>query len=808
MIDSVRQVRRLEHELVHEAAKRVRDPADLSDALSTPQMREDEDMHKRPRRDTSDHVLGARNANMMDTPVTVPRSARDSNEAFDASLSHEEGPAERTDTPLVNCYQETNMIRSDVLQLLETKTETIRKLEIEACTMQERLERAEALRDQAVRRVHQLETLATRASSAEQSRHSEVVEETTKLDKANKQLVEQVAELTRSVRRLEQELEATQSSTLAAKRELGVKEDELSTARLEKRRVELSLTQELKEARADAEHQLDRSRQLAARSQVAEEESAAAVAERNQAAEAQREVERELAAAVAQNKALQEQLALAQHLQLSAGGEGVSLREAELAATTKALREELAGYEAEVAAARRLQDQVANAHLLTERLNAAERRAERAEGAVAMAEARAAEERAAARAGAAWAAALTALPAVTAPEDVLRLVAELQREVTLANAAKGEEAQKAARLAAQLPQVECALLEAQEKHKAVLAELSDARMAASMAERHLALLTQEKASLARMVDSYEAEGRNKGGAGVASPAGGVDGAALRARAAELEAQVEAAHTQIRTLERALAESAATASDARKANEASAIAKAEAEAKAVALEREAASLAKEIAALEFKVGRGEFDRKTTKVLHLKMNPEAEASATAAERELSALRAENTSLKGALMTLEQTLSASATTTPAADDAGGAAAGATKLAVAEAEATVLRQRVADLLKKESRYKEIFKDKIFTFRDACYYLFGYKVEMKDSPDGSTTFVLRSMYDGESDSQRLVFKYKAGEEHPLQIEDTAYTTQDPEVKKQVETFIKRFRSIPGFTANLTMEQFNKHTLC
>ena len=30
----------------------------------------------------------------------------------------------------------------------------------------------------------------------------------------------------------------------------------------------------------------------------------------------------------------------------------------------------------------------------------------------------------------------------------------------------------------------------------------------------------------------------------------------------------------------------------------------------------------------------------------------------------------------------------------------------------------------------------------------------MKDSPDGSTTFVLRSMYAGESDSQRLVGNY------------------------------------------------------
>lgn len=40
---------------------------------------------------------------------------------------------------------------------------------------------------------------------------------------------------------------------------------------------------------------------------------------------------------------------------------------------------------------------------------------------------------------------------------------------------------------------------------------------------------------------------------------------------------------------------------------------EAEAKCASLERENGSLAKELAMLEMKVGRGEFDRKTTKVL---------------------------------------------------------------------------------------------------------------------------------------------------------------------------------------------------
>jgi hypothetical protein len=60
---------------------------------------------------------------------------------------------------------------------------------------------------------------------------------------------------------------------------------------------------------------------------------------------------------------------------------GPSERETELAETVKSLREELAAYEGEVMAARRLQNEVANAHLLTEQLTSSQRRAERAEAA-------------------------------------------------------------------------------------------------------------------------------------------------------------------------------------------------------------------------------------------------------------------------------------------------------------------------------------------------------------------------------------------------------------------------------------------
>ena len=41
-----------------------------------------------------------------------------------------------------------------------------------------------------------------------------------------------------------------------------------------------------------------------------------------------------------------------------------------------------------------------------------------------------------------------------------------------------------------------------------------------------------------------------------------------------------------------------------------------------------------------------------------------------------------------------------------------------------------------------------------------------------------------------------------------ALTTRSGRLAREVETFVDRFRSIPAFTANLTMELFQKQTQC
>jgi hypothetical protein len=82
-------------EAVRKVRSRQSGSLDPSDVLSTPQMPYDP---KRPRLDSF-----ARN--MVNTPMTQPRSGHNSEEALGGSLSIQEDSWERTDTPMVNCYQ-------------------------------------------------------------------------------------------------------------------------------------------------------------------------------------------------------------------------------------------------------------------------------------------------------------------------------------------------------------------------------------------------------------------------------------------------------------------------------------------------------------------------------------------------------------------------------------------------------------------------------------------------------------------------------------------------------------------------------
>lgn len=86
-------------------------------------------------------------------------------------------------------------------------------------------------------------------------------------------------------------------------------------------------------------------------------------------------------------------------------------------------------------------------------------------------------------------------------------------------------------------------------------------------------------------------------------------------------------------------------------------------------------------LQAKIGRGEYNKATTKVLHFKRNPAALAEEKAEQGQLAKLEAENASLKAQLEKSDRQQS----------DAGPSEASSVQSAVKAAEITILQRQVS---------------------------------------------------------------------------------------------------------------------
>ena len=84
--------------------------------------------------------------------------------------------------------------------------------------------------------------------------------------------------------------------------------------------------------------------------------------------------------------------------------------------------------------------------------------------------------------------------------------------------------------------------------------------------------------------------------------------------------------------------------------------------------------------------------------------------------------------------------------------------KVAVKEAELTILKRQIASLEKKESRLKTAFQDRITVFREVCCHLFGFKIDITSTKAGAgwssgVTAVLTPLLE-ETEKAQLIFNY------------------------------------------------------
>ncbi|PPR97804.1 hypothetical protein GOBAR_AA22862 [Gossypium barbadense] len=219
-----------------------------------------------------------------------------------------------------------------------------------------------------------------------------------------------------------------------------------------------------------------------------------------------------------------------------------------------------------------------------------------------------------------------------------------------------------------------------------------------------------------------------------------------------------------------------------------------------LDRETDRLRSEISLLESKLlasiarltlGHGDYSASNTKVLRM---VNTLAVDNEAKQTIEALQTELQKTKEKLQALEELKSQSGDTGKLVDS------------YISEKITKLKEQIATLEKREERYKTVFADRISVFRRACCELFGYKIVMDEHqrPNGIpvTHFTLQSIY-AQNDDEKLEFEYESGNTNILAND---YTAQ-PEISHQVDIFVRKLNSIPAFTANLTVESFNRRTL-
>ncbi|CAI5737683.1 unnamed protein product [Peronospora destructor] len=194
---------------------------------------------------------------------------------------------------------------------------------------------------------------------------------------------------------------------------------------------------------------------------------------------------------------------------------------------------------------------------------------------------------------------------------------------------------------------------------------------------------------------------------------------------------------------------------------------------------------ELAIFEKRLGRGEFNVETTKIVHLAVNPTRELLKSKAKLDdIENLRQENEALRARLNMLTDGEDTKATSVCVEDNLT---------------TTTSYDTVEGLKKLNQRLKQVFGDQIRQYREAVYLLTGYKVDLKKS-DGKEILRLRSVYAEHDDDELLVCMEANGS---LELLDSDFCSQ---INQRVFAYLTTCRSFPAFLSTLTLHLFEKQT--
>eukprot|EP00252_Welwitschia_mirabilis_P012081 TRINITY_DN2687_c0_g1_i1.p1 TRINITY_DN2687_c0_g1~~TRINITY_DN2687_c0_g1_i1.p1 ORF type:complete len:732 (-),score=215.20 TRINITY_DN2687_c0_g1_i1:240-2435(-) len=712
-------------------------------------------------------------------PIALPERSPESNR--ETSLVVFEGNVSRNDDihdeSLVCTYQCRQLVKSEVLESLDKREKEVLELQSKVKVLEELNENKERQNKQFESRILIMEQELAAANGREKAIEERYTKDVKQFQEWLESHIKRCTDAEMNFQhekklRVEAELKANAASE---KSEMLDKELQklIETSDRERQR----LHQELLKLKEDNRITIAR---LTAERDTAICKANSAVEEADLLRKQYKGVEDKLSETERKNNDLEQKLSKALgELQCSSSHEGDIL--------VKHLQEELKHYEKEVAEARNIKKFHANSELLREKVLEEKHRADRAEAALESLptfQSKVADLESELES---WKSMMEDIPGAKSCDDVPRKIADLQKEAMAGVAKVAELSMQLTKLQDELYKAENRVQEA--KHEACLMkeERDEALNNIKRLERKVSLLSKERDGLKSIISSYEEEEL------VSSKREKVDAEAAEnpknRRIQELDAALLHSENDMKLLEQDLEKQGEAVKNQRLEIESLRLGLDDAKRKIKALEREGDQLRLEVALYESKLGHGDFNPVTTKVLRM-----VNTFGTNDQKDtIESLHLEVQKLQSRLQVFEDLKIES--------EDGNILGTAIPERISE-----LKAQIATLQKREERYKKVFAEKISVFRLACCSLFGYKIQMDEQQQPSgipiTLFTLQSIY-AQNDEEKLEFVFESGN---MDIKINDYTRQ-AEIEREIKVFIHKFQSIPAFTANLTVELFNRSTM-
>ena len=217
-----------------------------------------------------------------------------------------------------------------------------------------------------------------------------------------------------------------------------------------------------------------------------------------------------------------------------------------------------------------------------------------------------------------------------------------------------------------------------------------------------------------------------------------------------------------------------------------------------LKKEKSKMEEKIIILEQRVGRGEYNANTTKVVHFTMNPAAQVDVTKRDK-VKLLENEIVHLKAMIKNNNEEIDNKMNTSKD----GNRNFKNSKNCIGNKGSDVDIDRnimINNLKKKNERLKQVFKDLRTKYKNAVYILTGWKIDM-DMRSSSKPIVLRSIF-AENESDRLEFQMSSS--GGIQLMDTPFAKQ---MEEKVLFYLTTCKSFPAFLSQLTLQLFEKTTM-